>query len=171
MKKITIIFLLLSSVIFCLNADVLSLKKIRNRVNNPVSLSKEFKQKIAADTKGMKDMEIVRYCNKKTQELLTFSTKCEKFDDRRKTKMHCVGYARVFSTICNCAFSANGIKGRAKPVVGYVYYNGMNLNEYSSLLPEKWKNFTKDHDFAEVKLSDGKTIFVDPTLDIIQNLN
>ena len=68
----------------------------------------------------------------------------------------------------NYAFSVNGIKGRAKPVVGYVYYNGMNLNEYSSLLPEKWKNFTKDHDFAEVKLSDGKTIFVDPTLDIIQ---
>ena len=156
--------------IFCLNAEVLSLKKIRERDYNPVIMSKEFKQKIAADTKGMKDMEIVRYCNKKTQDILTFSTKSEKFDDRKKTKMHCVGYARVFSTMCNYAFSVNGIKGRSKPVVGYVYLNGMNLNEYSSLLPEKWKNFTKDHDFAEVKLSDGKTtIYADPTLDIIQN--
>ncbi|MDE6561482.1 MAG: transglutaminase-like domain-containing protein [Muribaculaceae bacterium] len=168
MKKIALIFLLLLSVVFCLEAEVLSLKKIRERDYNPVILSKEFKQKIAADTKGRNDMEIVSYCNQKTQELLTFSTRCEEFNDKRKTKMHCVGYARVFSTICNYAFSVNGIKGRAKPVVGYVYYNGMNLNEYSSLLPEKWKNFTKDHDFAEVKLSDGKTIFVDPTLDIIQ---
>ena len=46
--------------------------------------------------------------------------------------------------------------------------NGMNLNDYSKLLPEKWKNFTKDHDFAEVRLSDGKKIYVDPSLDIIQ---
>lgn len=169
MKKITILFLLLTSVIFCLDAEILSLRKIQDRVYNPVSLSKEFKLRIAGDTRGMKDMEIVRYCNKKTQELLTFSTKCEEFDDRRKTKMHCVGYARVFSTICNYAFSVNGIKGIAKSVVGHVYLNGMNLNDYSSLLPEKWKNFTKDHDFAEIKLSDGKTIYVDPTLDIIQN--
>ena len=57
MKKITLIFLLLSSVIFCLDAEVLSLKKILERDYNPVNLSKEFKQKIAADTKGMKDME------------------------------------------------------------------------------------------------------------------
>ena len=169
MKRITILILLIISVVFCLDAEVLSLKKIRERDYNPVNLSKEFKKKIAADTKGMKDMDIVRYCNEKTQELLTFSTKCEKFDDRRKTKMHCVGYAKVFSTICNYAFSVNGIKGRSKPVVGHVYLNGMNLNEYSRLLPGKWKNFTKDHDFAEVKLSDEKTIYVDPTLDIIQN--
>ena len=168
MKKVIILILLLIPTVFCFGSEILSLRKIRYRAYNPVSLSKEFKQKIAEDTRGMKDMEIVLYCNKKTQDILTFSTKCENFDDRRKTKMHCVGYTRVSSTICNYAFSANGINGRAKPAVGYVYLNGINLNEYSSLLPEKWRNFTKDHDFAEVILSDGNTIYVDPTLDIIQ---
>ena len=146
------------SVAFCLDADVLSLRKIRDRAYNPVSLSKEFKHRIVKDATGMNEREIVSYCNKKTQELLTFSTKCEEFDDCRKTRMHCVGYAQVFSTICNYAFSASGLKGRVKPVVGHVYLNGINLNDYSSLLPKKWKNFTKDHDFAEVTLSDGKTI-------------
>ncbi len=82
--------------------------------------------------------------------------------------MHCVGYARVFATICNYAFSVNGKKGNVKPVVGQVYINGINLNDYSKLLPTKWKNFTKDHDFAEVTLSDKKIIYVDPSLDIIQ---
>lgn len=168
MKKITILFLLLISVVFCIDAEILSLRKIRNRTYNPVSLSKEFKHQIAEETKGMNEREIIIYSKKKTQELLTFSTKCEKFDDRRKTKMHCVGYARVFSTICNYAFSANGKTATAKPVVGHVHLKGTNLNEYSCLLPEKWKNFTKDHDFAEVKLSDGNTIYADPSLNIIQ---
>ena len=116
----------------------------------------------------MNQREIVLYCNEKTQEKLTFSTKCEKFDDRKKTKMHCVGYAQVLSTICNYAFSVNSMKGKAKPVVGLVYMGGMNLNAYSCLLLEKWKNFTKDHDFVEVTLIDGKTMFVDASLDVVQ---
>ena len=168
MKKFTVILLLLLSAVFCMYAEGLSLKRIRDRGYNPVSLSKNFIQKIAEDTRGLGEREIVIYCNKMTQEKLTFSTKCEKFDDKKKTKMHCVGYAQVFSTICNYAFSVNKIKGSAQPVVGHVYMNGMNLNDYSKLLPEKWKNFTKDHDFVEVTLSDGKTIFVDASLDIVQ---
>lgn len=168
MKKLIVIISLIFLTIFSSDAEVLTLKKIRDRNYNPVTLSKEFKKKIFEETKGMNERKIVIFCNKKTQELLTFSTKCEPFDDSKITKMHCVGYAQVFCTICNYAFSVNGIKGSAKPVVGQVYLNGMNLNDYSKLLPEKWKNFTKDHDFAEVKLSDGKKIYVDPSLDIIQ---
>ena len=168
MKKLTVTLLLLIMSVVYLYAEGLSLKKIRDRGYNPVSLSKNFRQKIAEDTKGLNERDIVLYCNKKTQEKLTFSTKCEKFDDSRKTKMHCVGYAQVLSTICNYAFSVNGMKGRAKPVVGHVYLNGMNLNEWSGLLPEKWKNFTKDHDFVEVILADGKTMYVDASLDIVQ---
>ena len=168
MKKFTVILLLFLSSVFCLYAEGLSLKKLRDRGYNPVTLSKDFRQKITEDTKGLKERDIVLYCNKKTQEKLTFSTKCEKFDDSRKTKMHCVGYAQVLSTICNYAFSVNGIKGKAKPVVGLVYLNGMNLNEYSGLLPEKWKNFTKDHDFVEVTFADGKTMYVDASLNIVQ---
>ena len=168
MKKLTVIISLIVLTIFYSYADGLSLKKIRYRNYVPVTLSKEFKQEISKDTKGLNERDIVIYCNKKTQEKLTFSTKCEKFDDSKKTKMHCVGYAQVLATICNYAFSVNGIKGSAKPVVGYVLLNGMNLNDYSNLLPEKWKNFTKDHDFVEIKLSDGKIIYVESSLDIIK---
>lgn len=168
MKKLTIFVLLTISSIVCLNAEVLSLQKLRYRIYSPVKLSMEFRQKIQNETKGMDEMDIVQYCYNKTQELLTFSTKCENFDDKKKTKMHCVGYARVFSTICNYALSTNGFKGFAKPVIGHVYLNGMNLNDFSKLLPKKWKNFTKDHDFAEVTLTDGSRIYVDPSLNIIQ---
>ena len=168
MKKFIVILLLLLSPALILYAGGLSLKKIRDRGYNPVSLSGGFRQTIVAETKGLNEQEIVLYCNKKTQSILTFSTECEKFDDKKKTKMHCVGYAQVLSTICNYAFSVNGIKGRAKPVVGHVYMNGMDLNYCSKMLPEKWKNFTKDHDFVEVKLSDGRTMFVDSSLDLVQ---
>lgn len=168
MKKLSVLILLIISASFYLSVEALTLRKIRNRGYNPVNLSKEFRQKIAEDTKGLNEHDIVIYCNKKTQEKLTFSTKCEKFDDRKKTRMHCVGYAQVLSTICNYAFSVNGIKGRAKPVVGHVYMGSMNLNECSGLLPERWKNFTKDHDFVEVTLSDGKIMYVDASLNIVQ---
>lgn len=168
MKKFAVIISLIILTVFSSYSEVLTLKKVRDRTYNPISLSKGFKKKILDETRGMNEREIVIYCNEKTQDILTFSTKCEKFDDRKKTKMHCVGYAQVLSTICNYAFSVNGIKGKAKPVVGQVYMNGMNLNEYSKLLPEKWKNFTKDHDFVEVILSDGKTMYVDASLDIVQ---
>ncbi len=83
----------------------------------PVTLSKEFKQEIKAATKGKSELDIVNYCNDKTQSLLTFSTKCELFDDRKVTK---------------------------------------------------WKNITNDHDCAEVRLSNQKIIYVDPSLNIIQ---
>lgn len=168
MKKITLILILLLTAGVCISAANLSLKKIRDRGYRPVSLTKEFRQKIAEDTKGLDERDIVLYCYKKTQDLLTFYPVCEKFDDRRKTRMHCVGYAQVLATICNYAFSVNGIKGKANPVVGHVYLNGINLNQYSGLLPEMLKNFTKDHDFVEVRLSDGNIMYADASLNIVQ---
>lgn len=168
MKKTKALIFFVIVTVFVVAAHNLTLCKVSNRTFIPVNLSSEFKQEIKKETKNMSEEDIVAYCNNKTQEKLTFSTKCEKFDDRRKTKMHCVGYAQVFSSICNYAFSVNGIKGKVRPVVGHVYQNGINLNDYSKLLPERWKNFTKDHDFAEVILSDGKIVYVDPLLDIIQ---
>lgn len=171
MKKKYIIFIaifIVAIATFSVFAEGIRLEKIRYRPYNPVLMSKELQIKVRKETKGMDEDQIIKYSLRKTRELLTFSTKCEKFDDSRKTKMHCVGYARVLATICNYAFSVNELKGKAKPVVGHVYLYGTNLNDYSSLLPEKWKNFTKDHDFVEVKLSNGKIIFADSSLDIIQ---
>ncbi len=168
MKRSILLLILSITAIFYTCADVMTLRKTHYRAYTPVHLSNEFKKEIREATKGKSEDEIVRYCNDKTQKLLTFATKCEPFDDRKVTKMHCVGYARVLATICNYAFSVNGIKATAKPVVGQVYLNGINLNDYSKLLPTKLKNFTKDHDFVEVQLSTKKIIYVDPSLDIIQ---
>lgn len=82
--------------------------------------------------------------------------------------MHCVGYAQVYSTICNYAFKVNNIKGSAKPVVGIVKWNGINLNYFSRFLPSRWENFTKDHDFVEIKYEgDNHKYYVDPLLDLI----
>ncbi len=146
----------------------LQLQKERYRPYTPVTLSKEFKQEIKDNTRDLSAYDIILYCNKKTQDLLTFSTKCEPFDDRKVTKMHCVGYARVYATICNYAFGINNIKGKASPVVGYVKWNGVNLNDFSKLLPKDMRNFTKDHDFVEVAYED-KIIYVDPSLNIINS--
>ena len=144
------------------------LQKERYRDYTPVKLSEEFKQEIKNNTRGLTAYDIILYCNKKTQDLLTFSTKCEPFDDRKVTKMHCVGYAKVYATICNYAFKINKIAGKAAPVVGYVKWKGINLNNFSKLLPKDMRNFTKDHDFVEVKYED-KVIYADPSLNIINN--
>ena len=72
MKKIAVIISLIMLTVFCSDAEVLSLRKIRDRTYNPVTLSKEFKQEILKETKGLNEREIVLYCNKKTQEKLTF---------------------------------------------------------------------------------------------------
>lgn len=165
-KVILIIVCVLA--IFCIATASPVLKKERDRAYNPVKLSEKLKQEIKADTENLPPYKIIVYCKEKTQELLKFSTKCEPFDDRKVTKMHCVGYAQVFSTICNYAFKVNNIKGSAKPVVGIVKWNGINLNSFSKFLPTKWKNFTKDHDFAEVEYESDFKFYVDPLLDKIQ---
>lgn len=145
------------------------LQKEKYRSYTPVKLSEEFKQEIKNNTSGLTAYDMILYCNKKTRDLLTFSTKCEPFDDRKVTKMHCVGYARVYATICNYAFKINNINGKAAPVVGYVKWKDINLNNFSKLLPNDMRNFTKDHDFVEVKYDD-RVIYVDPSLNIINNL-
>ena len=159
-----IILVIIVAVSICIAMP--QLEKQKYREYNPVALSSTLKQEREANTINLTAYDIIKYSNKKTNELLRFSTKCEPFDDRKVTKMHCVGFARVYSTICNYAFKVNHINGRAIPVVGIVKWNGINLNSFSKYLPQKWNNFTKDHDFVEVNY-DNYTFYVDPTLNII----
>lgn len=165
-KKSLFLIFLIATIAFVVIATIPILKKVNYREYKPVSLSKELKEEIKINTNNLTTYDIIIYSKDKTRELLTFSTKCEKFDDRRITKAHCVGYAQVYSTICNYAFEVNNIKGSARPVVGIVKWNGINLNFFSKYLPTKWRNFTKDHDFVEVKY-ENRIIYVDPTLNVI----
>ena len=153
-------------VFFCSTINALELQKQRYRPYTPVTISTRLKNEIKTNTSGLTPYDIAIYCKEKTQDLLTFSPICESFDDSRITKMHCVGYARVYATICNYAFKVNGVKGTVKPVVGIVKQNGFNLNTLSNLLPGLLHDFTKDHDFAEVKY-DNKILYVDPSLNIV----
>lgn len=167
-KRATIIILFII-VAVCISIAMPQLEKQKYREYYPMALSSGLKQEIESNTINLTAYDIIEYSNKKTNELLRFSTKCEPFDDRKVTRMHCVGFAQVYSTICNYAFKVNHINGKAIPVVGIVKWNGINLNIFSKYLPQKWNNFTKDHDFVEVRY-DNHTFYVDPTLHIINQV-
>ncbi len=162
----TVLIIVISCIIAFFSFSTLSLEKKTYRPYNSVVLSDSLKLEIKEGTYNLSEFEIIKYCNQKTRKLLSFSNKCEPFDDNRITKMHCVGYARVYSTICNYALKINKKEGIARPVVGIVKWNGINLNDFSKFFPFRLKNFTKDHDFVEIKYED-KIIYMDPTLNII----
>lgn len=166
MKKI-ILLLLFSIVTFLVYPRDIELVKVSNRPVNPPSLSKGLKQEIKAATANKSEKEIIVYCKDKTRELLKFSIVPEEFNEKKKSKANCVGYAHLCSAICNTAFAANGIKAHARPVVGHVYYNGVNLNDFSKYFSGRIRNNTKDHDFVEVQLSDQTIVFVDASLNVV----
>lgn len=112
---------------------------------------KELKEQIVTECKGMTDMAIVRYGMKRTAKMLRYTEKNRIADG----KANCVGYAKVYSAICNVAFRANGSKSTAKPVVGDVTLFGISLCKVlRAMVPDRWKNFVKDHDFVEFHLAD-----------------
>ena len=41
-------------------------------------------------------------------------------------KANCIGYTQLCAAICNRAMAANGIEGKARPVVGYIESKGVN---------------------------------------------
>ena len=52
------------------------------------------------------------------------------------------------------------MRNRAKPVVGYVTFCGLNLCKLlKSVVPEKYKSFVKDHDFVEIDLGERVRYF------------
>lgn len=166
MKKFLVVSVSVVVILAVFSLPTVSLQKKDYRSYKPVELSQSHKDKIKDETVNLTEYKIIKYSNERTRELLKFGKTCETFDDSKVTRMHCVGYARVCATICNYAFSVNNIKGSAKPVVGYVLWNNKNLNRFSKMLPEEYQDFFKDHDFVEVKY-ENRTIYVDPTLDLI----
>lgn len=160
MKKI-IIFVFLLLLMFFISTYSLTLVKHRDRIND-YSLNKELINKLNCDTKGLDAVEIMNYSIKLTAQYLQFS----EHNNINVGKANCIGYAKLCSSICNYALQINGIEGYAKPVVGYVKSNGINI---CSLLVacaptskwNKWKLFVKDHDFVEFYFG-NQIIFADP---------
>lgn len=168
MKKIRLLILFLLTVTGTAlsMAQVCKLVKLKCRPYEPVTMSSTLKKEVRKETNGMTAANLALYCHDKTRTLLTFTLRNHKFDDTKTTGMNCVGYAQVCATLCNYAFTVNGIKAMAKPVVGNVEMAGINLNSFAALMPGRVYNFTKDHDFVEI-VCQGKSFYIDPSLDII----
>jgi len=124
-------------------------------------LPQSLKAKVEQDTRGMDIEQIIDYSLKQTASRLQFS----RYNDINLGNANCVGYARLCSSICNHALSANGVNGQAKPVVGYIESNGINWCDVLKKVAPKnsYKNFVKDHDFVEL-VTDSKTYYLDPSI-------
>ena len=137
----------------------LSLEKIADR-NTGNCLPAELKSEIVEETRGMSGREIIDYSIKKTGKVLKFGNN----NDINLGCANCVGYAQTCSKICNHAFKANKVNGYSKPVVGNIKCYGINVCDVAkSVVPHRWENFVKDHDFVEVHLEDNG-FFVDPSI-------
>ena len=143
-----------------------TLVKQHNRANT-YRLPKSTSLQVKKETKGMNEKQIIDYSLNLTAIMLEFGAK----NDLSNGKANCIGYAQLCSAICNEALKANGYKYRAKPVVGYVKFNGLNIcNIAKSLMTnQKYKAFVKDHDFVELNTGD-KTYYFDPSIyDVLGN--
>ena len=105
--------------------------------------------------------QIIDYSLSLTASELKFAFK----NDITNGKANCVGYAQLCAAICNQAMAANGIEGKARPVVGYIESNGINWCKVLKAIAPKasYKNFVKDHDFVELTIGSRRYYF-DPSI-------
>ena len=159
MKRSLLILVAIILVIYVV-LSAFSLVKTADRPTTNYQLPKELKERIANETKGMDEMDIVNYSLRLTGKLLDFSEK----NNLQGGKANCVGYAQLCASITNYGLKTNKREGFCKPVVGYITWAGMNLcTILKAIAPQKYKAFVKDHDFVEYDMK-NKTIFFDPTL-------
>lgn len=141
-------------------AQGLRLVKTNDRPAPGTALSAQIKSQIGRECKSSKPEDFVKYSMRLTADLLSFTEK----NDLDNGKANCVGYAVLCSRICNYAFQVNGMGYRAKPVVGYVSFYGVNLCRLlQAVAPQRWKTFVKDHEFVELQLED-RPLFFDASL-------
>ena len=139
----------------------LELAKTTDRNFQEYLLSVELKERIHREVSELPyDLSPVDYSMHLTAELLEFSEK----NDIENGLANCVGYARLFTSICNYALEVGGYEGRVKHVAGYVTWHGINLCDVATfVLPKEYKNFFKDHDFIELDYDD-KYVYIDPSM-------
>ena len=116
---------------------------------------------VSNETKGMDMEQIIDYSLSLTASKLRFAV----LNDIDNGKANCVGYAQLCAAICNQALAANGIDGKARPVVGYIESNGINWCQVIKAIAPKasYKDFVKDHDFVELTVGSRRYYF-DPSI-------
>ncbi len=152
-------FVLVILIGFCVFAEAthISLIKLQDRPYTRTKLSKSSKEYIESMTVDCESsIDIIHCCNDMIRSHLSFAQK----NDIAHRKANCVGYAKYTADVMNYAFKVNHINDYAKPVVGHVILGWTNLNKLlTAIVPKKYKNFIKDHDFVETS-----EYYFDPTL-------
>lgn len=87
-------------------------------------------------------------------------------NDIKNGKANCDGYAMKCASLFNYIRKANGLSDKyfAKPVVGQVYWFGINMNKLlMRILPAKYTGFVKNHSFVEFQ-GPSDYVYADPSL-------
>jgi hypothetical protein len=164
-KKVetTIVLNLVPLLAFC----SITLVKLSDRPGHGSLLNEEIKNAIRANVGNDTSEEaIIRFSLSLTAELLELSEK----NAVRQGKANCVGYAQLYSDICNYGFRiSHKANCRAHAVVGLAKVHGININTIATHLIPWRKNFFKDHDFVEIS-TPTMHLFIDPSAyDVLGN--
>ena len=158
MKKYVSILLFFIIEGFFVPSRCLTLEKIniRPKTNN---IPKCIQYKI--DTTNIINIyDIINISCNYTAEYLEFTKK----NDIDEGKANCVGYAQLCSAIANELISKSNFSASCNPVVGYIYYNQMNLCKLlKTIVPTRYEDFVKDHDFVELSYQDS-IYYYDPSM-------
>lgn len=121
----------------------------------------QIKDEVRTATEGMNEQQIIQFCNHYVSDTLSFAIKPDtRTANNIRTTAHCVGYASVYTSICNYAFQINRHSAKCKHAYGYVTLLGIQLNTYLEWL---FGPFLKDHDYVIIKSTAGSYV-VDPSL-------
>lgn len=163
-KKLFVGIVLVATLIVVVMLIPFRLRKTAGRNGVAVELAKADKMQIDRETKCVDEDEAVRYAIRFTVDRFRYA----EHDDLPQGKANCIGYARYCAAVCNYISTREQLYLRAKPVVGQVYWLGINVCGLLRVLaPPRYKGFVKDHDFVEFTKS-GEVIYEDPCLyDII----
>ena len=136
------------------------LVKTANRESNTYGLSQEVKDRIMRDNPLGDYENAIKYSLNLSSSLLRFTEK----NRINEGEANCIGYAVLCSAICNYVLELNNLSQRSRPVVGYVTCLGINICPIlQRVVPKRYKNFVKDHDFVELD-TDSYCIYFDASL-------
>lgn len=136
------------------------LRKTADRNDVTVELAKVDRMQIDKETKSFGEDETVKYAIRFTADKFIYA----EHNGFARGEANCIGYAQYCAAVSNYISKREHLDLQAKPVVGQVYWLGINVcNFLQDAVPPKYKGFVKDHDFVEFTQS-GEVIFEDPCM-------
>lgn len=141
--------------------------EIIHQRNTVTITDKVFIEKIENETRGIEDFTLAQIAaigSKLTTDHLSFTFENQSQDLSKvlkSRKANCVGYARLFNSICEYIISSNHLEEQfsTNHIVAKIYFFNYELTQLFDAA------FFKDHDFVQiVDLDKEKHLFFDPSL-------